>query len=305
MVQRSDDSGRNLRGVWLGPENAFRWPFDATYTEWFMGFVMVAPAFVVLWLVIPFGLVVGFLGWLVAGWIAHNGNVGFGSARVRRWTWIAVILALAGLLFPNLMTWALPMPWWLAVPSAVAAAVIAVRAARPYLDGNRPLAYWINTLSNIASGPRPVRPVAVITPEGFATIDGHDTELSDDLWRFMNAINNADPTEAPVRNYRQRSPEVEAVYWDIGSGDENTGHNILAWLRSKGLEVKVSNVVYTSTPGKGNHPASADVDLDGKRLPQSCVIFLHKDNPQNWGTRTVADFNIEFEEVPLAVPSPR
>lgn len=303
MMQRSDDSGRNLRGVWLGPENAFRWWFDATYTEWLMGFTMVFPAFVVFWLVAPFGALIGALAWLASGWIARNGNFGIGSTKTRRWTWTAVTIALVALLFPSLMTWFLPMTWWLALPSAVAASAFAVRAVRPYLDGNRPVGYWISTLSNIASGPRPLRPVAEITPKGFMDIVGHDGELSDDLWRFMTAVNNADPTEAPVRNFRQRSPEVEAVYWDIGSGDENTGHLVIAWLRSKGLAVKVSNVVYTSTPGKGNHPASADIDLDGKRLPQSCVIFVYKVNPLIWGTRTVEDFNIEFEEVPLALPS--
>lgn len=304
-MQRSDDSGRNLRWVWLGPEGAFRWWFDATGAEWLIGFLMVGPAFIVFWLVAPFGLLIGALSWFASGWIARNGNVGFGSPRVRRWTWTVVILALVGLLFPSVLTWVLPMPWWLAAPSAVAASVALVRAARPYLDSNRPVTYWINTLSNIASGPRPLRPVAEITPEGFMIIDGHDAELSDDLWRFMIAINNADPTEAPVRNYRQRSPEVEAVLWDVGSGDENTGHNVLAWLRSKGLEVVVSNVVYTSTPGKPSYPLSADVDLNGKRLPQKCVIFLHKENAQNWGTRSVVDFNIEFEEVPLALPQTR
>lgn len=304
-MQRSDDSGRNLRGVWLGPENAFRWPFDATYTEWLMGFLTVGPAFVVLWLVAPFGVLIGALTWMAAGWIARNGNFGYGSIKTKRWTWAAVITSLTLLIIPSVMTWVLPMPWWLAIPSAVATSALMVRAARPYLDGNRPVGYWITTLSNIASGPRPVRPVAEITPEGFAIIDGHDTELSDDLWRFMTAINNADPREAPVRNYRQRTPEVEAVLWDIGSGNENTGHHVLAWLRSKGLDVKVSNVVYTSTPGNGNHPASADVDLDGERLPQSCVIFLHKGDPHNWGTRTIAEFNAEFEEVPLAVTTLR
>jgi hypothetical protein len=300
-MQRSDDSGRNLRGVWLGPENAFRWPFDATYTEWLMGFLMVGPAFIVFWLVFPFGALLALLAWAAAGWIARNASFGFGSTYVRRVTWTVVAGVFVGLLSPSVMTWVLPMPWWLAIPSAVAASALAVRAARPHLDGNRPIGYWINTLTNIASGPRPLRPVAEITPEGFMIIDGHDGELSDELWLFMTAVNNANPKEAPVRLFRQRTPEVEAVLWDIGSGDENTGHLVIAWLRSKGLGVQVSNVVYTSTPGNGNHPASADVDLDGVRLPQSCVIFLHKGNPKQWGTRSLADFNTEFEEVPLAI----
>jgi hypothetical protein len=304
-MQRSDDSGRNLRGVWLGPEGAFRWPFDATFTEWLVGFALVGPAFVVLWLVAPFGVLIGALTWAGAGWIARNGNVGFGSARARRWTWTGVIIALILLLIPSATTWVLPMPWWLAIPSAVAASAALVRAARPYLDGNRPVAYWINTLSNIASGPRPLRPVAEITPEGFTVIDGHDGDLSDDLWRFMTAVHNADPTEAPVRNYRQRSPEVEAVLWDIGSGDENSGAHVVAWLRSKGFDVQVSNVVYRAYADGSQFPASADVVLNGTLLPQKCVIFVHKANPLLWGTRTLAEFNVEFEEVPLAVTPTR
>lgn len=303
MRQRSDDAGRNLRGVWLGPEGAIRWWFDATYKEWLVGGAAFFPAFIVFWLVLPLGvLVFVWCAWF-ARFLARYASWKRFSATTNYRAYYGLTLVFCVAVAPYPMVWLLPLPWWVAAPSAVAASVFIVRAARPYLDGNRPISYWITTLQNIASGPRPLRPIAEITPEGFMIIDGHDTELGDDLWRFMLAVNNADPEEVTVRRYRQRSPEVEAVLWDIGSGDEKTGHLIIAWLRQRGHEVTVSNVVYTSTPGKGNHPKSADVTLDGAPLPQRCVIFFHQANPMMWGTRPVEEFAVEFEEVSLEIAS--
>jgi hypothetical protein len=303
MWQRSEDAGRNLRGVWLGPEGAFRWWFDATFAEWLLGFAMLLPAFVVLWLVLPLGLLVILVSLSLSAFLARYASWGRFSKAANRWTYFGMLLVFCAALVPYPAAWLLPMSWWLALPSAVATCALIVRAARPYLDGNRPFSYWIATIHAITSGPRQLRPIAEIIPEGFTIIDGHDSDLGDDLWRFMTAINNADPKEAPVRRYRQITPEVEAVLWDIASGDEKTGHLVLAWLREKGLPVTVKNVKYGVTPGVGSYPTYAEVDLDGKRLPQKCVIFLHKGNPRMWGTRTVEAFTTEFEEVPLEITS--
>lgn len=304
MRQRSDDSGRNLRGVWLGPEGAFRWPFDATFTEWAVSIPAAAAALIMLWLVTPLAVLAAAGLHHISGWLATNASIGLGGHRARYLTWWAsgalTLLAVA----PDLSTWLMPLPWWLAAPGSIVVAFLAVRAARPYLDGNRPPSYWLATFRRVAAGPRPLRPAAEITTEGFIALDGHDTDLGDDLWAFMSAVNGANPEGAIMGRYRRRTPEVEAVLWDIASGSESTGADVIAWLRGKGLPVTVHSVEYRMAFDGTRYPASADVELDGITLPQKCVIFVHSDAPKVWGTRPIETFANEFEEVHLATPEP-
>jgi hypothetical protein len=249
VIQRSEDASRNLRSPWLGPTGAWRWPFDATYTEWAIGLLSVPVLFALLWLVVPVGGIVGLSAALFGRWAAngmaldHLARLTFSrpaAARRRGQVVIAGVAVLFGLVIvPNPAKWIFPSPFWAAGPLAVLVAFLLVRQARPFIDGNRPVTFWLRTLPEQWRGVAPLRtPLAVeVLPLVL------DTEQADQvLLDFMASLNDYDPEDIMVIKYRERRPVVEAMLFDSTARDERLGQHVLVWLRDRGASVQVTRV---------------------------------------------------------------
>lgn len=280
-VQRSDDPGRSLREVWLGPQGAWRWPFDATMGEWVVAIAATIVAFFVFWLVLPLGGFLILAAWAWARWANR-------SIRAHRnWTWAyfaAIVLAFVAI-FPSPGTWALPMSWWLAPLSAITLAVMVVRRARPYLDSNRPFRYWLKTWQHVARGPRPRRTPAVVAPASLTldnVLDEAEPPPMDDMAKFMLAVHNTEPEEIFVGHYRRTIvQEVDVMLWAPKQGRAETSTSVVAWLKQHGVPYSIGKVTYKQTghDAAGNPTevlSDAELFIDGIEgaIPNDRVIVL-------------------------------
>lgn len=308
-VQRAEDPARNLHSVWLGPTNAWRWPFDATYTEWGIGFAMFPLAFVSLWLVLPLGALMA-LGSLASGrGLAHRVD----KNLLARWTRTtpenarrrgsralsALVLLLAIALVPNPATWALPMSWWAAVPGALYVAARLVKMARPWIDGNRPVTYWLHTLRGVATGPRARRePLAV----GFGDEPQiNDVVLDDAMADFLALLQQIDPKEVRVPLFRRKMPVVEAATFDSSTGQESTCGAVVAWLRDRGIQVDVVSLdrreVLYDDGSTALVPCNVVIRVAGVEVGDGTVITLTREKTPRVEFVTVRDFNRDYERV--------
>lgn len=309
-VQRAEDPARNLHSVWLGPTNAWRWPFDATYTEWGIGFAVFPLAFGALWLVLPLGVLMilgslalgrGMAGRIDRDLLARATWTDRANARRRGGrvlTGMAFVLLLA--LFPAPATWLLPMSWWLAAPGAVYVAFRTVRSARPWVDGNRPVTYWLATLRGIARGPRRRRePLALAFGDD---PEINDTPLDDGLLDFLARVAEIDPKEVRVTKYRERTPVVEAATFDSSTGREATCGAVVAWLRSRGVEVKVLRLSRQEIVDRDGStlivPFDVVLDVAGTEVTDGTVITLTQHGHP--GFVPVDEFSERFERVESA-----
>lgn len=150
--QIADDAARQMRRPWLGPSGSWRWPFDATFTQWGVGAALTVAAFVPLWRVVPSGLLVLVLGWSVGAWLGpllapqRPRRVHLGVA--------ACVWLLAFLVLPSWRVWAFPLPLLPAAPVAAVVAVLIVRRTGTLINHNRPVTYWLALPLRAASGPR-------------------------------------------------------------------------------------------------------------------------------------------------------
>jgi hypothetical protein len=260
-VQRSTDPARNLLSIWLGPTNGWRWPFDATYTEWGIGFLAFWVYALLVWRVAPVAVLVALAGLRFGRWAAERitldrlARITFSrpaAARRRgRYLFAALVALMAFLLVPSPLAWLLPSPWWLAPPVALTAAVLTTRRIRPFVDGNRPVPYWLATLTDIVThrpraqrAPFAVEIVPLLTP---VAEDGVDQRLIE--WTM--AALAVDPKEIIVLQYRERRPVVEAMLFDSTARDERCGEHVVAWLRDRGVSVTVTGVTYARDETRG------------------------------------------------------
>jgi hypothetical protein len=152
MVQVADDAARHMKRPWLGPAGSWRWPFDATFTQWGVGAALAVAAVVPLKAFVPVALLALAAGRAFSGWLAPL--LAPEKARPVRWGLDAALGLLAALLVPSWRFWVLPLPGLLAIPAAVAVAVLIVRRAGGVIDWNRTVAYWLAMPLRQASGPR-------------------------------------------------------------------------------------------------------------------------------------------------------
>jgi hypothetical protein len=254
-VQRSEDPARNLDSQWLGPSGAWRWWFDATYVEWAAGLVLSIVIGVAYLFVVPAGLLIGLLVRAFAYWLAKGMPISTlmrltrgtrETARRRAWRGFTVACAaMVALIWPNPMGWLHHLPWWAVPVAAVMSAALVVRRGRPHVDGNRPIAYWVATLRRVAGGPRPRRTPISITPTVRVDIvlDDQITEAMSVL-DFNTAVAAINPKEIVVTEYRRKSPPFEAMLWDSTTQNPATCEHVVAWLRSRGVEVQIEKTEY-------------------------------------------------------------
>lgn len=307
-MQRSEDPARHLRSVWLGPTGAWRWPFDATYTEWAIGLVAHLFLMAVLWFVLPFGVLMIGGSMLAAGWTSRRMD----RRTLARWTFtepdrarrrayrvlLGVNVALVLLLFPNPMTWILPLPLLAAGCCALVSAILLVRAARPWIDGNRPVSYWVSAFWSIARGPRPRRDPVVFGFTGGPQVP--DQLLDDDLMEFLAAVAAVTEEEIQVRFFKRRVPTVEAMHFCQGQHE-----HVVRWLRGKGLPVRVLDVTRREVRGTNGGlyviPLSARIQI-GELPPveddQWVVLSSNRADPVIMiDVIDPGDFERDFEEV--------
>lgn len=272
-VQRSDDPGRFLRSVWLGPQNAWRWPFDATFGEWIVAIATTILGFFVLWLVLPLGVLILLVAYAWARWA----NRSIRSHRNWQWGYFS-LFALGGLvIFPSPGSWLMPMSWWLAPLGAIILAVQVVRMARPYLDSNRPFRYWLATWQRVAAGPRARRALATFAPASLI-IDDDDPE-DDARARLMLAVLAYEEVHvATYRRTRTETTEVEAALWAPRQGRDETSVKVLKWLENRRVPHEIGAVNYRRAwDAAGNeHEVLADIELsiDGSLVPNDRVITI-------------------------------
>jgi len=225
--------------VWLGPQNAWRWPFDATFGEWGVGIAAFLVCFVVFWLVLPLGGFLILLSLVTTRWFSKR------MRGHRDWSraYFSAALLFWLLLFPSFSFWLLPMSWWLAPMASIVLSALIVRWARPYLDANRTVRHWLRTWQRVATGPRPRRkPVAIVVP----TLDiASNDDPDDDLARFMLAVVETDMEEVPVATY-VHVVEVEAMLWAPRQSRARTSTDVIAWLRSREVPHTIGKVKYKS-----------------------------------------------------------
>jgi hypothetical protein len=246
MIQRSEDASRNLRSIWLGPTGAWRWPVDGTYTEWGIGLLSVPVLFLLLWLVAPVGVLVLLSAALFGRWAAsgmaldHLARLTFSrpaGARRRGQVVIAGVATSFGLLIvPDPTKWIFPSPFWAAGPLAVALAVPLTRRVRPWIDGNRPVGYWLRSLAGMLRGVGPARAPLAVEVLPFV-LDEEQVDLA--ILEFVASTFATDIREILVIKYQARTPIVEAMLFDSTSGDARLGQHVITWLRDRGAEVRV------------------------------------------------------------------
>lgn len=286
-IQRAEDAGRNLRNIWHGPTNAWRWPFDATYTEWGVGIAAFLGATVVLWWVVPLGIGMAFCSYALArtaaGRIHKDTLAAWFRTEPARAPRRARRVFTAGLLLFVLMfvsdpsTWLLPAPWWLGIPMGLLVAVRTVRAARPYIDSNRPVGYWISTLLGIARRPaRARREATVIEFAAGPTMSGQT--LDDEVLDFLSDVAAIDPKEVTVPMYRERTAAVEALLWDSRTGRRETCENVVAALKARGVPVEIPQVTRRERRLAGGEYVyereSVVLRIAGTLVPDDTVILL-------------------------------
>ena len=154
--QHADDPGLHIRAVWLGPPSSWRWPFDATFTEWRIGFALFAASTALLWLIVPAAVPTLALAWFVSSFtiraLLPDGGIWPRLGMVASWAFIA-LLAL-----PDPLAWLTPMPLALAALLSPLLAALIVRRVGRYVTPERPVAYWLALLPRVAAGPRQHQP---------------------------------------------------------------------------------------------------------------------------------------------------
>lgn len=304
--QRTDDPSRNLREVWLGPNGAWRWPFDATFREWAVGCALSVVAFVVLWLVLPLGVLALVLAWLWSGILARH--VGSGI-RFIRGGYFALVLVTLLLLFPRPAQWLRPMPLWMAALGAIAVAFYLVKRLAPFLDGNRPLRYWWAVLRSVASGPRAQRPPATYAAGvpfpvegGYVVFDEVHEWITGQKAHDRFMLNVAAVEEEDVPKYTNRT-EYEAMVWNPRTGREENSTRVIAWLTRHGVDHEVINVRYKTSGGahemllgadlRINRGTSAHPDYIDVRNDRTIVLDVRNPNPSKrvtiWQRRDFAE----------------
>lgn len=301
---RSEDPARNLHSPWLGPTNAWRWWFDATYTEWGVGAGAWMVLGTLLYWAVPAGLVLAVIAvWAArvlasrfrADYLAHvlRTSPQNGPQRARR-VLAATFLLFAVAILPRPRAWLLPLPLLLAAAAAAVLAVLTVRAARPFLDGNRPLTYWWRLLRSLSRGPRAQRAVASLAWTRPPAIN--DDNLDDDVAQIWAVVNATDPEDITVIRYRARQ-EHEAMLFDSRTGQPQECEHVLAWLRERGLEVAIVSVRQWMV---GNRIVSRTVTVKaaGQVLRDGQVIVLAQGDPRPvLRALSPADFARSYVEV--------
>lgn len=157
--QIADDAAREMKRPWLGPSGSWRWPFDATFTQWGAGAACTLAAVVPLWRIVPVGLLLLAGGWWLGARLGPL--VAPERARAAQGVLTGAAWLLAALVAPSWPLWASPMPLLAAVPVAAVLAILLVRRFGSVLDHNRPPAYWLALPWRVASGPRPGEPLEI------------------------------------------------------------------------------------------------------------------------------------------------
>lgn len=281
---RSEDAGRSIPNIWHGPTGAWRWPFDAEYVHWAMGLVAFALLGTALFWVVPLAawallLDVGLTRWLlgrldndaVARWTRTTPQ----NARRRGFRILLGLLMLfEAAIVTRPVVWLLPQPLWLSIISALAGAVVFVRRYRRWVDGNRPLAYWIATFRALAHGPRARRPASAVAFGAEPQINS--VPLDDDLADFLATVNATDPKEVRVIIAHPRTAPVEAMLWDSRTGQPETCEHVLAWLADREIDHTVLGTDYREGLG-GRKRVRVRVMARGQHLIDGRVVTLVPD----------------------------
>jgi hypothetical protein len=256
-VQRSDDPGRNLHSIFLGLTGWVRWPFDATHVEWALGLVLTIILSLLFVFLIPVLFILMGLSVLAARMFSNRlplktlKRLTFGTDENARercyWAFMVMTGAFFGLLIPSPSVWFHPAWPVLAAPAAVVAAFFAVRAARPCIDHNRPVGYWLGTLRKVTRGPRPQRKPLIITL---------DVKVVDKMTPVFEMLEPAVPSPPVPQKTVVLAPEEaavpvpdEAMLFDSRKRDPRLCENVVDWLRGRGVDCFVEHVSYIQRNG--------------------------------------------------------
>lgn len=144
-----------MPSVWLGPPDVIRWPFDASFTQWVVGFLIAPILWYLLGFIVPVGLWVVWFGWV----FPRNLSKKFPRKvpRFIRSPWFyRSLLALMCLLhyLDKPLSFFLPVNPFAAVPLACIAAFVIVRKVSPWLQPMTPFMYWFGVLVDLVDRPR-------------------------------------------------------------------------------------------------------------------------------------------------------
>lgn len=238
-VQKADDPARNLTNVWLGSD-PIRDTSRARYTSWGVFVVLWGLLGMLLWLVLPLGL----LAVVAALWLTERLRTVVASRAIRLAYALLLIVGLA-IIVPDPTFWAYPPSGWVAWLPALVAAVLITRSTMRHVDANRPISYWRNTLSTAARGPRARRTPVTRDHDEPARTDPID--LSELDVTYLSTEGHA------VARYEPVVTAVEAERWlpaDLGATA-----NFRAWLTFHGFW-------HTLIPGRNGGPAVVDIRLN-------------------------------------------
>lgn len=159
-MQRSDDAARNLRAIYLGWKG-WRWPFDATYAQWWGGLSLAALLALLFVFVIPCVIPAAGLTWLLSSLVKRARPYGAAWERPAFFAaWLIFIVSI----YPDPALWLRPLGGIFAIAAILLALVFASLIAwktGKHVNGETPVGYWFAVPGRIASGPRPFRPVNI------------------------------------------------------------------------------------------------------------------------------------------------
>lgn len=158
VIQKSHDPATRLPNIWLGAKGAVRWPFDATFDQWYLGMRLAALSSILFWIIVPQTLVYMSFAWLIAAKISKS----FEEQKRMRLIIFGMLTFLI-VSFVGFSSMLRPMNIILAaVFGIVAGVVIAVKLGH-HITEERPFRYWMNLPAVIAAGPRERTPGQTFT----------------------------------------------------------------------------------------------------------------------------------------------
>ena len=151
---KTDNEGRNIPSVWLGPPDLIRIPFDATYGQWILGFAIALPIFIVLAGVVPVLAWVAIVAWFFGKFVTQRLPDRSPKLLLNPWFWRAAVGIFFLLAVPNPKLWILPMNAIAAAFFVPIIAFLVVRRVRKYLTPMTPIRYWMRVLWKLLRRPR-------------------------------------------------------------------------------------------------------------------------------------------------------
>jgi len=175
---RTDNEGKNVPSVWLGPPDLIRWPFDASYGQWVLGFALTIPTFTILGFIVPVIVWAGVFAWFFGKFVTQRFPDRTPKLLLNPWFWRGAVMLFVALALPNPLALILPVNIFAALALTPVVAFLIVRKIKRWITPMTPIRYWMRVLWKLLRRPRSAQAAKEFSP--VANVAG-DEELDFDL----------------------------------------------------------------------------------------------------------------------------